>query len=67
MEIWVPKAGISLAPDHIEAVWEAWCRDSPKDECTVKLEGPEKEWWTDTELGLIRASHFPGHVTESDR
>jgi hypothetical protein len=32
----------------------------------VKLEGPEKEWWSVTELGLLRAYHFPGHVTESD-
>ena len=40
--------------------------DSPKDEYTVKLEDPEKEWWAGTELGLLRAYHFPGHVTVSD-
>ena len=66
MEIWVPKSGSAPVPDRIEAVWEAWRRDSPKDECTVKLEGPEKEWWAGTELGLLRAYHFPGHVTASD-
>ena len=66
MEIWVPKSGSVPVPDRIEAVWEAWRRDSPKDECTVKLEGPEKEWWAGTELGLLRAYHFPGHVTSSD-
>ena len=66
MEIWVPKTGIASASDRIEAVWEAWRRDSPKDECTVKLEDPEKEWWEDTELGFLRSYHFPGHVTESD-
>ena len=27
---------------------------------------PEKEWWTVTELGLLRTYHFPGHVTVSD-
>ncbi len=32
----------------------------------MKLEGPEKEWWTVTELGLLRVYHFPGHVSESD-
>ncbi len=32
----------------------------------MKLEGPEKEWWAGTELGLLRAYHFPGHVTVSD-
>ena len=32
----------------------------------MKLEGPEKEWWAGTELGLLRAYHFPGHVTASD-
>ncbi len=41
-------------------------RDSPKDEGTVKLEDPEKEWWTGTELGLLRTYHFPGHATASD-
>jgi ribonuclease HI len=66
MEIWVPKAGSAPSPDRIEAVWEAWRRDSPKDECIVKLEGPEKEWWAGTELGLLRAYHFPEHVTASD-
>ena len=66
MEIWVPKSVSAPVPDRIESVWEAWRRDSPKDECTVKLEGPEKEWWADTELGLLRAYHFPGHVTASD-
>ena len=30
------------------------------------MEGPEKEWWTGTELGLLRANQFPGHVTASD-
>ena len=30
------------------------------------MEGPEKEWWADTELGLFRAYQFPGHVTASD-
>jgi hypothetical protein len=50
MEIWGSKLGSGPVPDRIEAVWEAWRRDSPKDECTVKLEGPEKEWWSDTEL-----------------
>ena len=32
----------------------------------MKLEGPEKEWWLGMELGLLRAYHFPGHVTTSD-
>jgi hypothetical protein len=31
----------------------------------VKFEDPEKEWWADTELGLLRDYHFPGHVTSS--
>ncbi len=69
MEIWVPKAGITTTPDRIETVWESCRRDSPKDECTVKLEVPEKEWWAvteiDTEIGLLRAYYFPGHVTSS--
>jgi hypothetical protein len=62
----VPKLGSASVPDLIETVWEVCRRDFPKDECTVKLEGPEKEWWTGTEVGLLRAYHFPGHVTTSD-
>ena len=32
----------------------------------MKLEGPEKNWWTDLELGLLRDYDFPGHVTVLD-
>ncbi len=42
MEIWVHKSGSDPVPDRIESVWEECRRDSPKDECTVKLEDPEK-------------------------
>jgi hypothetical protein len=44
MEIWVPKSGKGYSPESIEAIWEAWRNDAPKDECKVQLEGPEKEW-----------------------
>ena len=40
--------------------------DVPKDECRVHLEGPEKEWWSGTDLCLLREYQFPGHVTSSD-
>ncbi len=64
MKIWIPKSGRGPTPESIEA--EAWRNSTPKDECRVQLEGPEEEWWTDTELGLLRAYHFPGHITASD-
>jgi hypothetical protein len=66
MEIWVPKSGKSCSPESIEKIWEAWQNDAPKDECKVQLGGPEKEWWTGTEMGLLRAYWFAGHVTASD-
>jgi hypothetical protein len=66
MEIWVPKSGKSFTQESIEGVWEAWRNDTPKDECKVELKGPETEWWAGTELGLLRAYGFPGHVTASD-
>ncbi len=47
-------------------MWDAWRNDTQKDEYRVQLEGPEKEWWADTELGLLRVYQFPGHVTTSD-
>ena len=53
MEIWVPKSGKSFSQESIEEIWEAWRNDAPKDECKVQLEGPEKEWWADTEMGLL--------------
>jgi hypothetical protein len=65
MEIWNPKSGGSPATERIETVWEAWRRDSPKDECMVQLEGSEKKWWAGTELVpclLLQAYHFQGHV-----
>jgi hypothetical protein len=54
MKIWVPKSGKDYSPESIEAIWEAWRNDAPKDE------------WAGTELGLLRAYWFPGHVTASD-
>ncbi len=66
MEIWVPKSEKSFSQESIEEIWEAWRNDAPKDECKVKLEGPEKEWWAGTELGLLRAYGFSGHFTASD-
>ena len=39
--------------ENIESVWDAWRNDDPKDENKVKLEGPEKGWWTVTELILL--------------
>jgi hypothetical protein len=41
MEIWIPKSGDSPEPELIEAVWKAWRRDSPKDECIAKLKEEE--------------------------
>ena len=66
MEIWVPKSGKNFTQESIEGVWESWRNDAPKDECKVELKGPEAEWWAGTELGLLRAYGFPGHVTASD-
>ncbi len=45
---------------------QAWRNDAPKDECEVQLEGPEKELWSGTEMGLLRAYWFGDHVTASD-
>ena len=37
--------------EDVETVWDVWRNDTQKDEYKVQLEGPEKEWWTVTELG----------------
>ncbi len=66
MEIWVPKSGKNWYPEGIEQIWEVCRNDVPKDECKVQLKGPVKEWWADTELGLVRSYWFAGHVTASD-
>ena len=66
MEIWIPKTGRKYLREDVEVVWDSWRNDTPKDECRVHLEGPEKEWWTDKELGHLRAYQFPGQVTTSD-
>ena len=60
-----PKSEKGYSPDSIEAVWDAWRNDAPKDECRVQLEGLEKEWGAGTELGLLRAIQFPGLGTAS--
>ncbi len=66
MEIWVPTSKKNFSQESIEEVWETWQNDAPKDECKVQLEGPEKEWWACTEMGLLWAYWFDGHVTSSD-
>ena len=53
MEIWIPKIGRGYSWENVESVWDTWWNDDPKDECRVQLEGPEKIWWTGTELGLF--------------
>ena len=66
MEIWIPKNDRGYSREDVESVWDTWWNDTQKDECRVQLEGPEKEWWTGTELGLLRDYQFPGYVTVSD-
>ena len=48
MEIWIPKIGRGCSRENVEAVWDTWWNDVPKDEYRVRLEGPEKEWWAGT-------------------
>ena len=38
----------------------------PEGRMHSEVGGPREEWWAGTELGLLRAYHFPGHVTSSD-
>ena len=52
MEIWIPKDSGAYSGEDVETVWDAWRNDTQKDEFRVRLEGPEKEWWAGTELGL---------------
>ena len=66
MEIWIPKTSMGYSKEDLDAVWDAWRNETVKDECRVQLDGMEREWWSGTELGLLRAYHFPGHVTASD-
>ncbi len=66
MEIWIPKDIGEYSCEDVETVWDTWWNENQKDECRGRLEGPEKEWWSGTELGLLRAYQFPGHVTTSD-
>ncbi len=66
MKILIPKNDRGYSREDVETVWDTWWNDTQKDECRVQFEGPEKEWWADTELGLFRDYQFPGHVTSSD-
>ena len=58
MEIWIPKDSGDYSREDMESVWDAWRNDTQKDECRVRLEGPEKEWWAGTELGLCERISF---------
>ncbi len=66
MEILIPKDSRGYSREDVETVWDTWWNDTQKDESRTQLEGPEKEWWTVTELDLLRTYQFPGQVTVSD-
>jgi hypothetical protein len=59
MEIWIPKTDRGYSREDVETVWDTCRNDTQKDECRVQLEGPEKEWWAGTELGLLRTYQLP--------
>ena len=62
MEIWIPKNGRGYSWEDVDSVWDTWRNDTQKDECRVQLEGPEKEWWADTELGLLTDRNVGANV-----
>jgi len=37
-----------------------------KDECQVRLKGRERDYWMDTEIGMLRGYGFQGQVTAGD-
>ena len=52
MACWANKSTL-ISKEMLENLNEAWYQESEKDECTLRLDGPEREYWLGTEVGRL--------------
>jgi len=62
---WVPK-DCHVADEQIAALKKAAGVSGGKEECQVRVNGRERDYWIGTEIGMLRGYGFQGQVTAGD-
>ena len=60
MTCWVHKESSLKDAEVVTPVAAAWEDVREKDECEVQLQGPERNFWLGTEVGLLGGYNFRG-------
>ena len=55
-----------MADEQKAALKKAAGVSGRKDECQVRLEGEERDYWMGTEIGMLGGYGFQGQVTADD-
>ena len=68
LECWVHEevTESSLEPDRVRMVEASWKCSLEKDECQVRMDRREAQYWLGTEAGKIGAYGFQGQVSAAD-
>ena len=62
MTAWVHKECTTLDQTSIVNLHQAWDCTEEKDECEVRLTGPERDYWLGSEAGRVGSYEFQGAV-----
>ena len=62
MTAWVHKDGGTINQEKLTGIQQAWDCEEMKDECTVRLDGPERDYWLGSEIGRLGGYEFQGAV-----
>ena len=65
MACWVDRSTL-VSEEMLENLSEAWYQESEKDECTLCLEGPEREYWLGTEVGRLGGYECKANTMATD-
>ena len=67
MTAWVHKDCETINQEKLTGIQQAWDCEEMKDECTVRLNGPERDYWLGSEIGscLLYTSPSPRDLSTS--
>jgi len=66
MECWTSSNDTSEVDESWQPLKDAWEHDSDKDELSINLQGPERDFWLGTEAGRLGCYEFPGETWAGD-
>ena len=62
MTAWVHKDCEMISQEKLVSIQQAWDCEEMKDECTVRLNGSERDYWLGSEIGRLGGYGFQGAV-----